>query len=50
MYYDNLYIECYYFYQQYEDNYVIAGSLDYKYVSFIISFLKEYDSRLLPIV
>lgn len=41
LYYDDLYIECYYFCQQCKDHFRIAESLDYKYVPFAIGFLKD---------
>lgn len=42
LYYSDLYLEYYYFYQQYKNYLKIAGSLGYKYVYFATRFLKGY--------
>ncbi len=41
LYYDNLHMECYYFYQQCEDYFKVAGSLGYKRILFAAGFLKD---------
>ncbi len=41
LYYGHLHMECYYFYQQYEDHFEVAGSLGHKRVSFAAGFLKD---------
>ncbi len=42
LYYSNSHMECYYFYQQYEDHFKVAGSLGYKLITFAAGFLKDY--------
>ncbi len=42
LYYDHLHMECYYFCQQCEDHFEVAGSLGHKCVSFAAGFLKDY--------
>ncbi len=42
LYYSHLYIECYYFYQQCEDHFEVAGSLGHKHVPFAAIFLKDH--------
>ena len=41
IYYGYLHMECYYFCQQCEDHFEIAGSLGYKHVPFVAGFLKD---------
>ncbi len=41
LYYGHLYMECYYFCQQCEDHFEVAGSLGHKRVPFAIGFLKD---------
>ncbi len=41
LYYGNLHMECYYFCQQCEDNFEVAGSLGHKLVLFATGFLKD---------
>ncbi len=41
LYYGNSHMECYYFCQQYEDYFKVAGSLGYKCVPFAAGFLKD---------
>ena len=40
-YYSHMYMECYYFCQQYKDYFEIAGSQGYKRVFFATGFLKD---------
>ncbi len=42
LYYGNLHMECYYFCQQCEDHFEVAGSLGYKYIPFATGFLKNH--------
>ncbi len=41
LYYGNLYMECYYFSQQYKDYFEFAKSLGHKRVPFVARFLKD---------
>ncbi len=41
LYYGNLHMECYYFCQQCEDHFEVAGSLGHKRVFFAAGFLKN---------
>lgn len=42
LYYSHLHMEYYYFCQQFEDHFEVAGSLGHKRVSFATGFLKDY--------
>lgn len=42
LYYNNLYIECYYFCWQYKNHFEIVGILDSKHVPFTVKFQKNY--------
>ncbi len=42
LYYGNLHMKCYYFYQQCEDYFEVARSLDHTCVLFAVRFLKEH--------
>ena len=42
LYYDYSYMECYYFCQQYKDNFEITGSQSHKRVFFAAGFLKDH--------
>lgn len=41
LYYGNLHIEYYYFYQQCKNHFEIVEAKDYKFVSFTVTFLKD---------
>ena len=41
LYYGYLHMKCYYFCQQYEDHFEVAGSLGNKRVPFVVGFLKH---------
>ncbi len=41
LYYSHLHIECYYFYQQYEDYYRVAELLGHKRILLTVGFLKD---------
>ncbi len=42
LYYGHSHMECYYFCQQCEDHFEVAGSLGHKHVSFASGFLKDH--------
>ncbi len=42
LYYSNLHMECYYFYQQCKDHFKFARSLGHKQIPFAIRFLKDH--------
>ncbi len=42
LYYNNLHMECYYFCQQYEDYFEVAGLLGHKRIPFAAGFLKDH--------
>ena len=41
LYYSNLHMECYYFYQQCKDNFETVGAKGHKHILFVATFLKD---------